>query len=99
MDISSETKALIDAMQPKLAQMLGQFGSGMRIFLFNAKKENGEPVYNIFKKNKFTISWKNNNIKWNLPFASVFDVKHCPVDQETMQGNWEYCPIHGVKLN
>jgi hypothetical protein len=82
-----------------MAQMLGQFGEGMRIYLFKAKKINGQPVINIMTKNNFTLSWNSASLTWKLPLSSVLPPKFCSVDNEQMKGNWNYCPIHGVKLD
>jgi len=98
-DISSDAKHLLQNLQPMMAQMLGQFGEGMRIYPFNAKKVNGKPSINVVTKNNFTLSWDTTNLNWKLPLSSVLPPKFCPVDNEQMKGTWEYCPIHGVKLD
>jgi hypothetical protein len=98
-DISSTAKELLASLEPVMAQMLGQFGEGMRVFLFDSRKINGRPAIDIAKPNYFTLSWAKVNLKWTLPLASVLPPKSCPVDRETMKGNWNYCPVHGVKLD
>ncbi len=98
-DISPRAADLIHRLQPMMTQLLGQFGEGMRIFVFDAKKINGKPVIDITQANKFILSWEEVNLKWKLPLASVLPPKHCSVDGETMKGNWIYCPFHGVKLD
>ena len=85
--------------QPTLAKFLGQFGEGMCVVLFEAKKIDGKPAIDITKVNHFTLSWEQANLKWTLPFASILPFKYCPVDNEQMKGNWNYCPFHGIKLD
>lgn len=97
-DMTPLTEQMIQTLTPTIAQMLGQFGAGMRIFVFKADKKNGEPVFNVAKKNSFTLSWENKSYKWKLPFASALEAKHCPVDGEEMKGNWNFCPEHGSPL-
>lgn len=98
-EISTDAKELIRHLEPMMAKMLGQFGGGMKIFLFKAKKANGEPVINVSTKNKFTLSWNSTDLSWKLPFSSVLPPKRCPVDNEQMKGNWNFCPEHGTPLN
>jgi len=97
-NISTKATQLIKNLQPIMAQMLGQFGEGMRIFLFEAKKVSGKPAMDITKTNTFSLKWEQVNLNWKLPFASILPSKYCPIDNEQMKGNWNYCPIHGAKL-
>lgn len=98
-DLSPLASQVLEKIKPVMSQMLGQFGDGMRLFLFDARLVDGKPPYNVAKSNHFTLSWDQTNLKWILPFASILPPKYCPVDNEKMQGNWNYCPVHGVKLD
>ena len=98
-EISEDAKRLLKNLQPIMAQMLGQFGEGMQIYLFKAKRINGKPTINVLTKNDFTLSWNTTSLNWKLPLASMLPSKFCPVDNEKMKGNWQYCPIHGTKLD
>lgn len=97
-DISADAKKLLQNLKPLMAQMLGQFGEGMRIYLFKPKKLNGQSAFNVLTKNNFTLSWNTTSLNWQLPLSSVLPPKFCSIDNEKMKGNWEYCPIHGIKL-
>lgn len=98
-EVTPAASVLLNNLQPMMAQMLGQFGEGMRIFLFKAQQVSGKPAIDITKPNTFSLSWDQVNVKWTLPFASILPPKFCPVDNEPMKGNWNYCPIHGAKLD
>jgi len=98
-DISPNAALLLSRFEGPLEKMLGQFGTGMRIFLFDAKNEKGVVSFNEMKPNRFTLTWDQVKFTWNLPFSSVLPAKYCPVDNEPMKGNWQYCPFHGAKLH
>ncbi len=98
-NISLTAAQVLKTFQPTLAKLLGQFGEGMCVFLFEAKQTDGKPAIDITKVNHFTLSWEQTNFKWTLPFASILPFKYCPVDNEQMKGNWNYCPFHGAKLD
>ena len=98
-NLSPTATQVLTYFQPTLAKLLGQFGEGMHIFLFEAKQTDDKPAIDITKINHFTLSWEQTNLKWTLPFASILPAKYCPIDNEQMKGNWNYCPFHGVKLD
>ena len=81
-----------------MKQLLGQFGEGMKVFLFKPKHKKLHQLDDVKSKNKFSLRWDSNTITWKLPFSSVLPPKICPIDKEKMKGNWDYCPFHGVKL-
>ncbi len=99
-EISLESFKIIDAMKPAMANLLGQFGRGMQIFVFKAKKDKtGANVINITRENNFSLKWDKVFVSWQMPFASVLESKFCPIDMDEMKGNWKYCPTHGKKLD
>jgi hypothetical protein len=97
-DVSPLAMRMVNQFQPIMARLLGQFGDGMHVFLFDGTAGNGKPAYDVDKSNHFLLTWEGASAKWSLPLASVLPPKICPVDKEPMQGNWNYCPIHGAKL-
>ncbi len=98
-DLSPTAKELINSFKPMMTQMLGQFGEGMQVVLFKAKKINGKPTIELTRKNSFILEVAQHRLKWSMPFASLLPPKYCPIDKEIMKGNWEFCPEHGVKLD
>jgi len=98
-DLTATAGYVLETFKPVMAQMLGQFGRGMCIFLFKQKMIAGKPAIDITKKNSFSIGWNNAKANWQLPLVSTLPPKYCPVDHEQMKGNWSFCPIHGVKLD
>lgn len=97
-DVSPVAMRMVNQFQPLMAKLLGQFGDGMHIFLFDGTAGNGKPAFDVDKPNHFVLTWESATAKWSLPLASVLPPKFCPVDHEQMQGTWSYCPVHGTKL-
>jgi len=96
--LDPEMVELIDRIRPMFAQMFGQMGEGMNFYLFEVKDKNGKNIIDENEVNNFTIKHSNKSFEYNLPFVSLMAPKACPIDNEEMKGNWNYCPIHGVKL-
>jgi hypothetical protein len=97
-ELDPEMVGIIDGIRPMFAQMFGQMGEGMNFYLFEAKDKNGKNIIDENEVNTFTIKHSNKSFEYNLPIVSLMAPKACPVDNEEMKGNWNYCPIHGVKL-
>lgn len=86
-----------ETLKPLFAQMLGKMGGGAEFFIYNNKKD-GTRIIDPTKTGSFHVELGKENFLWKLPLISLMKEKTCPVDQETMEGNWIYCPIHGQKL-
>ena len=86
-------------LKPFFAQNMGKMGQGINIFYFQAKDSKGQDLVNPRLKNSFRIREGGKEFGWVLPLVSLMPPKYCPVDKEKMKGNWNYCPIHGVKLD
>ena len=86
-----------DTLKPLFAQMLGKTGDGVDFFIYNNMK-NGKRIIDPTKPGVFKVELNDEIFQWKLPLVSLMKEKICPVDQEKMEGNWMYCPIHGEKL-
>ena len=86
-----------ETLKPLFAQMLGKMGGGAEFFIYNNMKD-GTRIIDPTKAGSFHVELGKENFSWKLPLVSLMKEKICPVDQETMEGNWIYCPIHGQKL-
>jgi len=83
-DVTPLASDILNSFKPVLAQLLGQFGKGMGVFLFKQKMSMGQPAIDITKKNRFMLTWDAVKMDWKLPFVSTLAPKHCPVDHEQM---------------
>lgn len=96
--LSPEALSFSDAIRPMFAQMLGQMGQGMHFYFFKIKDSDGVNIINEYEKGRFTIKHSNREFKYSLPLVTLLPPKKCPIDSADMKGNWNFCPIHGVKL-
>lgn len=96
--ISSDTKTIIAGIKPMFAQMLGKMGEGMHLYLFEIKDKKKNNIINEMENGGFTIKHSNHEFIWTLPLVTMLPPKYCPIDNEEMKGNWNFCPIHGEKL-
>jgi hypothetical protein len=49
-DLSPTARELLKSLKPTMAQLVGQFGEGMQVILFKAKKINGKPSIELARK-------------------------------------------------
>lgn len=98
-EINSDAKNLLSNISPMFAQTFGKMGEGLHFFVFKVQNDNGVNSINEFEKGRLTVHHSENIFNWTLPLSAVIDDKYCPIDKEKMNGNWNFCPIHGKELN
>lgn len=98
-DLEGSALMFKDAIKPMFVQMLGKMGQGMHFYFFEVKDKEEDNLINEYEKGKFTVKHSNYNFEYSLPLSSLLSPKKCPVDNLEMNGNWNYCPTHGVKLD
>jgi len=97
-NVPSETLKMGNLLKPFLSNLIGKVGDGISIFYVKNRDSNGNKIFNPFKENAFTVTLSGQEFQWQLPLPSLLPKKHCPTDNKEMNGAWNYCPIHGVKL-
>lgn len=97
-EINSKINSVLESLKPMFAQMLGQMGEGMHFFLFRVKDKDNKNIINEFQEGHFVVKHSNKEFKWVLPLPSLLQKKFCPIDNQEMKGNWNFCPFHGEKL-
>lgn len=96
--VPTETLQMGNLLKPFLSNLIGKVGDGISIFYVKNIDVNGKPIFNPFKENSFKVTLSGHEFPWQLPLPSLLPKKHCPIDNKEMNGLWNYCPIHGVKL-
>lgn len=90
--------SVASALKPVFSNVLGALGEGTNLYFFKIKNSHNENILDAEKNGRFTVSLNGINSTFNLPLPSLLPPKFCPVDNARMNGNWNYCPIHGNKL-
>lgn len=98
-DIPDKLQNMSNVLKPMFSKILGQMGEGIQFYFFEVKDVVGKELINELKSGQFTVKHSNREFVYNLPIVSLLESKHCPEDGAEMKGNWNFCPIHGVKLN
>src|SRR5574343_1385502 len=96
--VPAQTLKMGNLLKPFLSNLIGKVGDGISIFYVKNTDSKGNKLFNPFKENTFTVTLSGQEFQWQLPLPSLLPKKHCPTDNKEMNGSWNYCPIHGVKL-
>lgn len=96
--ISADAKNLLSMAKPVFANALGRLGQNVHFVLFPARAQDGGAVVDPRAPGTLTVKLPKSEFKWRLPLGSLVPPKVCPIDGETMDGAWKFCPWHGVEL-
>lgn len=97
-DISEEANVLKSTMEPVFANMMGNFGKGLRLYFFRVQDSNGKGLLDPYGNQAFSIKLFNQQFDWQLPLSCLMEDKVCPKDHVTFPANYLYCPFHGSEL-
>lgn len=97
-EIPLATINLLNVLKPILASNIGKMGENMSFHVFPYNKDDGTPITDPESTNPFSVIFNEAVFSWKLPMATLVPKKVCPVDDEHVSGNWNYCPWHGKKL-
>ncbi len=96
--LSPDAKNLLDMMKPAMANMLGQFGSGLVFVCFPANDASGTPLMDPRKKGMLRLDYGDKGYMFRLPLGSLLPPKYDPETGEKFLGSYMYSPFTGVKL-
>lgn len=97
-EIDLDTKNMVAIMKPILGNMLGRLGENMHFFLFQKRDNPLEKIVDPKNKELFEVKVSEERFVWKLPLGALLKPKLCPVDNQPLDGSWDYCPYHGSKL-
>lgn len=97
-NVSPDANNLVAVLSAYFASVLGPIGDNLNFFFFSANGVSGERIADASQEGSFSVRLASETYEWDLPLGSVLPPKKCPVDDEPMPGNWQYCPFHGRKL-
>ncbi len=70
----------------------------LHFFLFPSHDAQEKRIADPTKKGSFSLLVGVKKFEWKLPLSELIPKKKCPVDGKLMNGNWKYCPWHGVEI-
>jgi len=97
-DLRPDIQNLLSVFKPILKNMMGQLGENMNFFVFTDIKDKDKRVADPITNGFIQLNFCNKEYKWKVPIGSLLPLKRCPIDNELMDGSWNYCPWHGDKL-
>jgi len=99
-------RALPDRLVPADAKILAasvRANSGVtdqmfRLVVFPGLDESGKAVASPLGEGSVRMRLEGMEVVWLLPLGSFLPPKACPIDGESMNGAWRFCPRNGASL-
>ena len=82
---------LFNHLAPLLSSGLGNLGKSYHLIAFPRTFDPLEP-------GRVSVRFFDSEFSWRLPVGALSAPRRCPVDNEQLDGAWNYCPWHGVQL-
>lgn len=104
-ELSPEAQVLSSVMRPILSNAIGKAGENFALLFYPATGKTGTAIADARAAGQFSVVVKDllgkseTIYQWRLPLTSVAPPKYCPVGNERMNANWNYCPWHGAALS
>jgi hypothetical protein len=96
--ISPGAQAILAAIKPLVAGMLGQLGQNMHFVLYPSR-QGSERLVDPLRAGAFQVSLYDQVFHWRLPLASLLPKKLDPKTHEEFPGNFDFNPYTGGKLS
>ena len=102
-EVSGDAKMVADLMRPILANALGRAGENFAMLFFPGRDLSGKQIADAVAKGQFSVVLKDTLgepetiYQWRTPLTVFSAPRYCPVGNERLHANWDYCPWHGAK--
>jgi len=96
--VPAAVEAILSAMKPLLAGMLGQMGQSIELVVYPATSD-GHRITDPLKPGSFRYTLYDQTFHWRLPLASLLPKKIDRKSREEFPGNYDYNPFTGDKLS
>jgi len=97
--LNPDLKTMLEVFKPTMAGMLGKMGEQLQFFIFNNFDADGDKVLSPREKGNFTVVVNETKFTYRTPLGSMVEKKICPTTGIELNGNWDFCPWHGTKLD
>jgi len=95
---STATRNLLAVMKPITSTMMGELGKNFSFFVFEGKNKDGSRRVDPAKPGSLMLRLGGEEFRWRLPLGSLLPEKICPKCNETLPGNYIFCPFDGTPL-
>ncbi len=96
--VPSGVQAMLGAMRPMLAALLGQLGQSIELVVYPDVAD-GHRLLDPVQSGAFQFTLYDQTFHWRLPLASLLPKKIDPQSKEEFPGNYNFNPYTGGKLN
>jgi len=97
--ITPDMVNFIGMIKPMMENMIGPMGENMQVMLFENPTNISLLPIDPYSEDELKFSLGSFEKMVQLPLSCLLEEKICPEDNESLNGKWNYCPIHGSKLN
>jgi len=88
----------ISMIKPMMSNMMGPMGENMHLFLYENPSNKSLLPIDPYSKESLNFTLGDFQKEVDLPLSSLLEEKICPDDKKELNGKWNFCPIHGIKL-
>jgi hypothetical protein len=97
-EVDSALRAMLGALQPMLAGVIGQLGDNLNFYVFPARSEDGARPFDPIGQGRVMIELDGLSYEFRLPLGSLLNPRFDPDTGEEFPGKYLYSPYSGRRL-